>query len=274
MRRPAFVLIQLAFAALLHAASPRIVFDRTLPAAHDLGGAEDIAIVSSGPADARQDLFIEAFIEHANRSGVLFVRDGRDSAMPQIHLSIPPLECQSSVQQGEGGVRDVDGNRVRRRHWWVDASCAARVDVLSKAMKRQSTFAVRGDGRSSRVDRVTAEETEEAIAEAVRVAAVEAAKRITPRRVRESVLLDETAPAFDEGMAMIEARRLERARAMWEQALGTAPQSAALRFNLGALCEALGDRRAAERHYQAARQLAPKEPRYASELKLFALRGQ
>ena len=52
----------------------------------------------------------------------------------------------------------------------------------------------------------------------------------------------------------------------------TQARSAALRFNLAAVNEALGDRRAAELHYNAARQLAPAEPRYASELKLFMRR--
>ena len=84
--------------------------------------------------------------------------------------------------------------------------------------------------------------------------------------------LEETAPAFDEGMALIDSGRVAEARARWEAALRNEPRNAALHFNLAAVCEALGDRKAAQGHYTAARSLAPKEERYASEMRLFEKR--
>jgi len=123
-------------------------------------------------------------------------------------------------------------------------------------------------------DTVTDGERDRALHAAARYAAIEATERITPRRVRESIALDERAPAFSDGMAMIEAGQLAEARTIWLRAMQSQPRSAALRFNLAALHEAMGDRRAADVHYHAARQLAPHEARYAQELKRFAKRGQ
>ena len=161
---------------------------------------------------------------------------------------------------------------MKQRLYLIDAVCGARIGVLSRFLKPVSTFFAKGEGTSPRLESVTDEERENALRDAARYAAIDAAERITPRRVRESIMLDETAPAFAEGMAMIEAGRLADARAIWQRAMQTQARSAALRFNLAAVNEALGDRRAAELHYNAARQLAPAEPRYASELKLFMRR--
>jgi tetratricopeptide (TPR) repeat protein len=141
-------------------------------------------------------------------------------------------------------------------------------------MKKRFTFYVSGSGISPRADVVTNEEKAVAIEHALRHAASAAADRVTPRRVRESILLDASAPAFEDGYSMIEASRFAEAKAIWERAMRNGgARSAPLRFNLGAICEAMGDRRAAELHYNAARQLNPDEPRYAQEVKLFARRG-
>ena len=42
---------------------------------------------------------------------------------------------------------------------------------------------------------------------------------ITPRVVRETIEMDDSAPSFDEGMSMIRSERLEDARAIWEVTL-------------------------------------------------------
>jgi Flp pilus assembly protein TadD len=73
-------------------------------------------------------------------------------------------------------------------------------------------------------------------------------------------------------MSLIDSGRLREARALWEAALRQQPRSASLHFNLAAVCEAIGDRKAAERHYTVAHELAPKEERYTSEMRLFTRR--
>lgn len=278
MRTTFAVLVLLGFAAAFAPASfalaPRIVFERVLPAAHDLGDAHDVAIVSAAEDDPHVETFIEELVHRVNRPGALVLRDARTVTGPgDAHLDVKTFRCETKVREFDAGMHDVDGKRVKHHVFQVDAICGARIEVLSRFLKPQSTFFAKGEGTSSRLEEVTDEGRENALQDAARYAAIDAAERITPRRVRESISLDESAPAFAEGMAMIEAGRFADARAIWQKAMQQDPRSAALRFNLAAVSEAMGDRRAAELHYTAARQLAPAEPRYASELKLFARRG-
>jgi hypothetical protein len=275
MRLTAAVLLHLFLAPLLLAGpSPRITFERVLPAEHDLGRVQDVAIVSSPATNPMLEMFVERFMEETNRFGFLRVRDARYTTGPgDLHLDIKTFTCDTAERQGEGSVRDLDGSRVKRNYVTVGAICTARIDVLSRLMKRQSTFYAKGEGTSSHVTTVTAEERNDALEHATRQAADDAAERITPRRIRETIALDETAPAFDDAISLIDADQVPAAKAIWEAELRKQPRSAALHYNLGAVCEALGDRHAAELHYVAARQLAPDVPRYATELKLFARRG-
>lgn len=276
MRTTVAVLVALAVSVLLVPgleAAPRLVFERVLPASHDLGGAKDVAVIRAAADDPLIEDFLDELIHHVNRSGTLTLRDMRTGTGPaEAHLDVKTFRCQTAVRETEGGFRDVDGNKVKQRAFQIDAVCGTRIEVLSHTLQPKSTFFAKGEGTSARLEEVTDEERENALHDAARYAAIDAAERITPRRVRESIALDETAPAFAEGMAMIEAGRIAEARTIWQKAMQTQARSAALRFNLAAVAEAMGDRRAAELHYNAARQLAPEEQRYASELKLFARR--
>jgi tetratricopeptide (TPR) repeat protein len=262
----------LLLASAIHAA-PRIVFERRLPAAHDLGSAHDIALVNAATNEPLIEVFVDELVRHVDRSGTLTLRDVRSTTGPgEAHLDVKTFRCESAVRETEA-TRDVDGKRVKHRALQVDAICGARIEVLSRFMKPVSTFFAKGEGTSPRLEAVTQEERDHALQDAAKYAAIDAAERITPRRVRESIALDESAPAFAEGMALIDEGRFAEARAIWLRAMQTQPRSAALRFNLAAVSEALGDRRAAELHYNAARQLAPAAPRYTNEWKLFLRRG-
>ncbi|HEX8251663.1 MAG TPA: hypothetical protein VF846_00840 [Thermoanaerobaculia bacterium] len=273
MRTLLVAIFTLLVPSLANAAAARITFDRILPAEHDLGAVEELAIVQANGDEEQVELFVDELVRDINRSQRLRARDVRFATGPaDAHLDIKTLACSTAVREGEGNARDVEGNRVKKRFAVAEAKCTARVDVLTRFMKYRSTFFATGAGASPRVDVVSDEERSRAIEHALRQAASDAAARIKPRRVRESIQLDEQAPAFHEGFAMIEASRFAEARKIWEAALQTGARSAPLRYNLGAICEALGDRRAAELHYVAARQLAPAEPRYMSEYKLFMRR--
>lgn len=255
------------------AASPRITFLRVVPASHSLGKAEKVAVVQAIGDHASIETFVDVLTNELNHSGFFHARDLRQESGPSdAYLAIKNYKCEATERSGEGSTRDVDGNRIKRRHVWIDVMCTARIDALSNVMKYQSTFYAKGEGTSPRVESLTNAEREVAYNQAARYAALDAAEKITPRRVRESIALDETAPSFEEGFAMIAADRLADARKIWEKALGAQPRNAPLRYNLAAVCEALGDRRAAAVHYAAARDLAPAEPRYASEMKLFTKR--
>jgi tetratricopeptide (TPR) repeat protein len=275
MRALSAVLLQLFIAPLVLAVSPRIAFERVLPAQHDLGGVEEVALVNARGEAEQVEIFVDELLRDLNRSQLIRARDIRFTTGPaDAHLDVKSLTCTTSVREGEGSSRDFDGNKVRRRYETVEAICTARIDVLNRFMSYRSTFHATGAATSPRANEVTDEERKAAIERAARHAASDAADRITPRRVREAIWLDEQAPAFEEGFAMIEASRLDEARKIWEEALRTGGRSAPLRYNLGAVCEAMGDRRAAELHYNAARQLAPAEPRYTNEWKLFVRRGR
>jgi len=266
------VLLSLAFASVLFAVPPRINFERILPATTS-PGAEDIAIVHAIGDQASIETFVEVFVDQVNKSQILRMRDLRHRTGPAgAYLDIKTFTCEMAVREGEGGTRDLDNKRVRRRYAWANASCSARVEVMSRTMRRIATFQVKGEGTSPRVDKVGEDERRIALEQASRYAAISAAERISPRRVRETIILDDKAPAFDEGMAMIDAGRMAKAREIWAAAMRAQPRSAALRYNLGAVCEALGDRHAAEQHYTAARELAPNEPRYSLELRRFQKR--
>ena len=273
MRATVAALFHLLAAPLLFAVSPRISFERVLPAVHDLGRAREVAIVHAIGDTTAVETFVEIFVEQTNEAGFFRVRDARATTGPaDVYLAVKSFTCETSDREGEGSTRDPDGNRVKTRQEWVDASCMARIDVMSREMKRVSTFYGKGDGTSPHVDRRSVEEREAALRQAARYAAIDAAERITPRRVKEIIPLDESAPAFSEGMSLIDSGRVPEARARWEAALRQNPRSAALHFNLAAICEALGDRKSAQLHYVAASQLAPKEPRYAGEMRLFTKR--
>ena len=263
----------LLVASFLFAVLPRIAFERVLPAPHDLGRDRDVAIVHAIGDSSKIDEFIELFADQVNHAGFHRVRDARQTTGPaDVYLAVKTFTCDTATREGEGSVRDYEGKRVKRKLTWVDAICTVRIDVMSQEMKRVSTFYGKGEGTSPRVEQLTDEEKEIALHQATRYAAVDAAERITPRRVKEIIPLDETAPAFDEGMSLIDSGRMREARTHWEAALRQQPRSAPLHFNLAAVCEALGDRKAAERHYTAAHDLAPKEERYTSEMRLFSRR--
>jgi len=272
MRRSLTFLAIFLVAPLLFARAPRVSFERVVPAPHDLGRARRLAVVAL-PKDPLAERFLEEFLDRVNRSGFLEVADGRTHrGAADLLLEGVSFDCDTATRETEGSVRDVDGNRVRKRLHTVDAVCLARIDVFTPARKRLSSFYGKGEGTSPNLEQVSPDQREDALRHAIRLAAVSAADRITPRRVRESIALDEQAPGLADALAMIAVDRLGEARAFFERELQRHPRSAPLRFNLGVMNEALGDRAAAEKQYNAARALAPDEPRYAVELKRFARR--
>ena len=282
MRSGPALFLSVFMATAAFAAQPRITFVRTIPAAHDLGKTDEVALISAIGDTEAIELLVEDVVDEINKSGTLRMYDARSQRLAMLadavkkvdvgaFLAVRAFTCTSDEKSGLGGTHDVDGKRVLRSEKWIESKCTARVEVL-RADGVRSSFAIKGEGASSHVSNVSDEERDDALHHAARFAALDAAEKITPRRVRESVPLDDAAPAFEEGFSMIESGRLEEARAIWESEMRRQPRAAALHFNLAALCEALGDRKAAEQHYVAAGQLAPQEKRYAHEYRSFVRR--
>jgi tetratricopeptide (TPR) repeat protein len=277
----------------LYAASPRISFERAIPAPHAVRG-DQLALIYALGDSPKLATFVDVFLDETNRAA-LHVSDAtrhrqhnmRETADAKtiaelhrhhpsdVYLGIKAFTCSSEVRSGEGSLHDEDGKRVKQRRSWVDAVCEARIDVIdAEKVRRLYSFPVRGEGKSPRVAELTDEERDAAVEQAARRAAINAAESITPRRVRETIALDETAPLFDEGMAMIDAGRFDEARTIWQRGLRLFADSPGLHFNLAAVSEALGDVEAARKHFGAVRKTAAGEPRYRTELEMFRRRNR
>jgi tetratricopeptide (TPR) repeat protein len=283
MRSGPALFLSLALSTLAFAAPPRVTYERIVPAPYDLGQAEEVVLVGALGDTSSIEYFVEQFIEMSNRPRTLRVTDVRDRRLPfvldtlrrnegaDVYLAVRAFSCKSDERGGDGTVHDHDGKRIARREAWVETRCTGRLEVLTAAGTRAS-LGIKGQAESKHVAELSGDEREDALLHATRFAAIDAAEKITPRRVRESIALDETAPAFEEGMSLIAAGRLAEARALWESEMRRRPRIAPLHFNIAAVSEALGDRTAAEQHYVAARKLAPQEQRYSAEWKLFMRR--
>jgi len=278
---------------ILAAAAPRLNFIRNVPPLHELGGERVTILYAIGDSN-KIDTFLDVFNDHANRADTLKVENAvehsqhvvsaltdestlkriRHDHPADVYLGINAFTCTMTDHQGEGSERDTAGDRVKRHHVWTDAVCSARVDVLDGNAKRVLSFVVRGEGTSPRVPELTDEERGVALEQAARYAAISAADSVSPRRVRESIELDESAPSFGEALSMIQSERLNDARAILETALRQHPTSAALHFDIAAVDEALGDLQAAHDHFREASRLAPSSKQYRSELDLFRKRNE
>lgn len=277
-------------AATAFALGPYVSFTRIIPAPHDLAPAQSIAVIYAIGDNQKVTTFVEDFVEYVGRAGTLRIENAvgdnehlsalDDNAFKRIrrqhpadvYVGVSLFTCASEVRSAQGSERDVDGSRVRRLHVWLDAVCSAKLDIRSENGRRLLSFIARGEGTSPRSTSLTDEERDVAYEQATRYAALNAADMITPRAVRETIELDENAPSFEEGLAMINSDRLYDARAIWEVALRHHRNSASLNFNLGAVCEAAGDSAAAQRYFQAAVRLSPGERRYRAELMLLQKR--
>ncbi len=290
-----FILTTVVIAAVCATASgaQRLSFVRTIPAEHELPGERVVILYTMGDSDQVRT-FVDVFVDRANRSRAIAVDDAtergnhiigeraseaeirriRREHPADVYLGVNRFTCESVERSGEVSFYNVDGERVKRPQRWADTTCRARIDVFDAAAARHlKSFDVKGEGTSQRVSEVTAEDRKIAAMQAARYAAISASELITPRRVRESVELDESAPGFDEMRGLIDADRLAQARQRWEQMLRENASSAALHYDLAAVCEAIGDLESARTHYESAQRLAPEQPRYRSELSMFRRRN-
>ncbi|MEA2162576.1 MAG: hypothetical protein QOK37_703 [Thermoanaerobaculia bacterium] len=280
----------LVYAGGAAAAPPRISFTRTMPAMHDIGKAENLAVIYAIGDSNKIDTFLDRFVDLVSRAGSLRIENVvennhhriideasfrilRKSHPADAYLGVNRFTCSGVEKSAEGSVHLESGERVKRLHHWIDATCSARVDVLNVDGTKMFSYAVHGDGTSPRMGTLTEDERDIAYEQAARFAAVIAADAITPRTRRESIELDDRAPSFEEGFAMISSERLADARAIWQSAATRHHDSGALFFDLAAVSEAIGDVEAAYRYYRRAVELSPRERRYAIELRLFRRRN-
>ena len=275
--------------AILLAVPVRVSFIRTIRPVHDIN-AERVAVVYAIGDNEKILSFIDRFVEYAGRAGTLRVENAVESNKhlsfsdkslallrkehpAEAYVGVSLFTCAGAEHHGEVGDTNSSGDRVHTKMQWLDVVCSAKIDIRSSMGKRITTFMTHGEGTSPRVPALGPDERDIAYEQATRFAALSAAESIMPRLSRESIELDDTAPAFEDARVMISSDRLGDARAVWEAALARHRNSAALHFNLAAVCEAMGELTAAAGYYEEAVKLAPKEPRYRSERNLFRRRN-
>ena len=267
-------------ATAVFAAGPRLSFTHVVSSPYSLTPGQRIAVIYAIGDHQAVTTFVEDFVDDVDRAGTLRIENAvgenlnardyrrlRREHPAERYIGVSAFTCTGTQKSASGSEHDTYGERVQRMHIWIDAVCDAKLDVRDERGQHLMTLSVRGEGTSPRATSLTPEEREVAYEQAARYAAFNAADMITPRVVRETIELDQKAPAFDEGMSMIDANRLADARAIWEVALQRNRASAALNFNLGALCEAIGDSASARKYFQSAVRLAPKENRYRVEMR-------
>ena len=289
MKKVTFVAAFVSLAPIT-AFAARVTFTRVIPPPHDLGMAQRAAVIYAIGDSEKITTFVERFIDYAGRATLRIdnavennrhlsalndasLRTIRQEHPADVYIGVNAFSCSGTQRSAEGSERDAFGERVRRLHMWVDAACDARLDVYATNGRKLFAFRVHGEGTSPRAVELSDEERDVAYEQAARYAALDAADAITPRIVRESIELDDTAPAFDEGVSLIYANRLTEARKLWQATLRRQRQSAALNFNLSAVCEALGDMKSAEEYLRAAVRLSPTEARYRYGLDSFLQRN-
>ena len=167
------------------------------------------------------------------------------------------LGCGTN-ERSQQVTRGSGSSAVTVTEYWWEGTCSAELTVVDADGKALTTFEVEGRNESPRNERREGQSVQEQVYWA---SVDDAAKRLIDganrKKLRQPVPFDTTAPLATEGLAEIDAGRLPAARTLWEGALAANPSAAGLRFNLGAVCEALGDAAAAKSSYEEALKLAP-----------------
>ncbi len=177
------------------------------------------------------------------------------------------LGC-SSEPRSQSVTRGSGASAVQVVEYWYVGSCSVELLVVDDAGKELTTLEVEGRYETGR--RENAPEGVAVQEQAFWSSLEDAAKRLLDRTARKKLTVpvpfDEAAPLAAEGLAEIDAGRLAAARKLWEGALEANPSSAGLRFNLGAVQEAMGDAAAAKATYAEAVKLAPADANAAKAL--------
>jgi hypothetical protein len=168
------------------------------------------------------------------------------------------LGCSSGLRQ-QSVTRGSGASAVQVIEYWYEGSCSVELTVVDSVGEEVTILEVEGRYESSRRDNAP---EGVAVQEQVFWSAVDdASKRLIDRAGRKKIHVpvpfDKEAPLATEGLAEIDAGRLAGARTLWQGALEANPSSAGLRFNLGAVQEALGDTAAAKASYEEALKLSP-----------------
>jgi tetratricopeptide (TPR) repeat protein len=170
-----------------------------------------------------------------------------------VKIGVPDEDCRVYEKTRDDGSEDADDVVG-----W-SAECREYLDLLTPRTGKR-IGSVTADGYGSDPDQSAA------LADAMNDAADQIIGGFAPLQYAELVALDLDAPLVREGLAKFENRDYDGALALWENALAASPGSPPLLYNLGALCDALNDSRAARAYYLRAISAAPQVQRYRKAL--------
>lgn len=278
-------------AALLLAAggcSRAVSVSRLVPAPYNLGPAKRVVLVEvSGEFLSRSEA-ASVFLAEVAKAGVFEVRDATNAFTSLSALGAGaaarkakefratwPADVYAGLEVAELEAHDRrekvtekrDGQEVEVVRHFAVADCRLRVHLLdAKDGRVLADFEVTQQRRSAKKERADSSLRTDALHRTLDASVAEAVAAFTPKRVNDWLLLEDEAPLAKEGLALLDKKDVAGARLLWEKGLATYPKDARLRYNLGAVSEALNDPHAAREYYEDALALAPGESRYRRAL--------
>ena len=278
--------LALLAAALLPSCGPGVTLTRAVPAPYNLGSIRTIALVDARGEDDLVDRFVETLLREERSRGFYEVLDARSLGLrvsdvardrrraddllgrvvADVYFEVRLWSCSVHERSKAYKEKQKDGTEVAKTKWWYEAECAASVEMVSRGGRELASFEVTGTHESVKGEKTSSWQRESCLSSAVDEAAHLAVAQFTPRRVEESIGLEKDAPLAKEGIALVEEGRTAEARTLWEGALAANGGNAGLHYNLGAVCEALGDVDAARKEYREAIRLAPGKEEYRAAL--------
>ena len=285
-RRPSPCLAAPLLALAAASCGPGVSLSRVVPAPVNLGPVKTLALVDARGPDREVERFVGSLLYEERSRGFYQVVDARSyrvrvadltrdrrraedllaDVKADVYFELLVAGCSARERSKVVEEKQKDGTKVSKTKWWYEAECSVTFDMVDRAGNDLASFEVVGTHETSLREKSQSWERDTSLSAAIDDAARLGASRFTPHRVTESIALEKEAPMGPEGIELVEAGRYDEARRMWERARDQHGDVAALRYNLGAVCEALGDVNAARREYGEAIRLAPGKERYRQAL--------
>ncbi len=268
---------------------PHVTLTHTVPAPYNLGLIEKIVLVEAlGYSDDVREV-VSRMADISRYRGFYQFIDARSARMPLrllkstkeekeaerfreewnagVWAGLEVLDCRIRMLSKAVKEKDDKKNEITVTKYWHEASCEVKVDLVNASDGREiASFGVVGTGETDPAASSGPTEAGQARVNALASAAEQAVDRFTPRRVSEYVSIDKDAPLGKEGGKLVSDKKLVEARQFWEEALDSHANSAPFLYNLGAVCDALGDTQSARKYFAEAIRLAPDESKYRRAL--------
>jgi formylglycine-generating enzyme len=268
------------------ASAPFVGVMHTVPPKFNIVPAKTVAVIgdaSNAEDRAHETEFIDLVVSKLNRYEQYVVKDERELAYGInkgrgfyqtrewqqyldetagdviVRVGVPSEDCRVYERTRDDGSEDTDDVVG-----W-SAECREFLDLF-QPRTGDRIGSVTADGYGSAPDQSTA------VDDAMNDAADQIIGGFTPQQFAEMVLLDPDAPLVREGMVKFDNRDYDGTLSLWENALAASPDSAPLLYNLGAVCEALHDLKAARAYYSRAIAIAPQVQRYRKALEQLDVR--